>query len=462
MNKILLSLLFFVLTQQARSQKIYFVYLQSENNQAFFVKLDEKIYSSSASGYLILSKLKDTTHAIRVGFPQGKWPEQHFSIQMGRKDRGYLLKNFQDKGWGLFDLQTLGVQMSSGAGTGKTDRDQQSSGLPKDESAFTNILAKVADDPTIKEKTVRPKPADEKMKDPVVQEVVKKEEMVAPRDTPVQKTSVKMDNTETKNAAASTEKMDTAMKAPVVQVPMVKKETPETKTAIINTVKKDTMTEKPAETIPQQVVKTEPVLEDKKEPTLPKETITTEYKRSVITRRSESSTSDGFGLTFIDEMPDGNKDTIKILIPHPGTALAKKEIPREEKRFLDITAETTKTEQEKNVVLDTAQKLSSPVVAGGKCAGVAEEADFFKLRKTMAAAEGDDDMIMEARKYFKTKCFMVAQIKNLASLFLSDEGKYRFFDLAYGYAADPVNFASLQTELKEEYYINRFKAMLRN
>ena len=53
------------------------------------------------------------------------------------------------------------------------------------------------------------------------------------------------------------------------------------------------------------------------------------------------------------------------------------------------------------------------------------------------------------------------QIKNLSTLFLNDSGKYRFFDLAYGYVSDAEKFSSLQAELKEEYYINRFKAMLR-
>jgi hypothetical protein len=84
------------------------------------------------------------------------------------------------------------------------------------------------------------------------------------------------------------------------------------------------------------------------------------------------------------------------------------------------------------------------------------------LRKTMAATETDDDMLDEARKYFKTKCFTTVQIKNLGALFLSDAGKYKFFDQAYSYVSDTENFASLQSELKEEYYINRFKAMLRN
>ena len=80
----------------------------------------------------------------------------------------------------------------------------------------------------------------------------------------------------------------------------------------------------------------------------------------------------------------------------------------------------------------------------------------------MAAAEGDDNMLNEAKNYFKTKCFATEQVKNLGLLFLNDSGKYKFFDLAYAYVTDLDKFSSLQNELKEEYYINRFKAMLRN
>ncbi len=80
----------------------------------------------------------------------------------------------------------------------------------------------------------------------------------------------------------------------------------------------------------------------------------------------------------------------------------------------------------------------------------------------MAAAEGDDGMLLEAKNYFKTKCFTTGQIKNLGSMFLNDEGKYKFFDLAYTYVTDMDKYSVLQNELKEEYYINRFKAMLRN
>ena len=80
----------------------------------------------------------------------------------------------------------------------------------------------------------------------------------------------------------------------------------------------------------------------------------------------------------------------------------------------------------------------------------------------MAAKETDDAMISEAKNYFKTKCFTSEQVKNLSALFLNDENKYKFFDAAYSYVSDADKFSALQSEIKDEYYINRFRAMLRN
>src|SRR5688572_17705250 len=131
------------------SQKVYFVYLQSDPEQAFYVRVKDHVYSSSSSGYLILSKLRDSSYSITIGFPQNKWPEQEFKVDIRGKDHGYLLKNFGEKGWGLYDLQTLGVQMGVSEGS-KAAREEN-----KDVSAFTEVLAKAANDPSLRDKPLR-------------------------------------------------------------------------------------------------------------------------------------------------------------------------------------------------------------------------------------------------------------------------------------------------------------------
>jgi hypothetical protein len=62
------------------------------------------------------------------------------------KGSGFLLKNFGEKGWGLFDLQTLSIQMADGPPKGRTGSIQQG-GV----SAFTALLSKAAHDPSLLE-----------------------------------------------------------------------------------------------------------------------------------------------------------------------------------------------------------------------------------------------------------------------------------------------------------------------
>jgi hypothetical protein len=450
MNKLILWFVFMFLSFVSFSQKVYFVYLQTEQEEPFFVKMNEKVYSSTAAGYLILPNLRDSSYSFSVGFPQNKWPEQRFEVALKAKDHGYVVKNFGEKGWGLFDLQTLSVQMSA-ATTPKTSLKTEKTEV----SAFTEILSRAADDSTLRERPVlakqeEPKVIVEKVEETVVKteekkpaaEVIKEETVAVPEKTVTPVAEIK--------AIANTE---TATKA----TEQAKTEIPESP--------------KPAVITP----------------------VTAEYKKSVVVVKSEYSSAEGTGIVYIDEQANGVKDTINILIPSPQPAVEKPVAAREEKKFLDISSDTVKAEtkpvatETKEVVVDIkATEETKPVVAEVKttetakpvttevktaerakpvvknsCKDVAVEADFLKLRKKMAAEIDDDDMVDEARKYFKTKCFTTGQIRNLGALFLDDLGKYKFFDMAYIFVADAENFPSLQSELKGEYYITRFKAMLR-
>jgi hypothetical protein len=404
MNRFFLCFLFSIAVLTASSQKVYFVYLQSETNQPFFVKMNERVYSSTGSGYLILSKLRDSIYNFSIGFPQNKLPQQNFSVAINRKDHGYLLKNFGEKGWGLFDLQTLAVQMSS-ASASKADATEKTK--EQNTSAFTDILSKAADDPSLKEKPIQAK-IEEKKPEVIPQEMVKKEEV----------------------------------KPTIIEEPALKKEEPKVEI------------KEPA------VVKNEEM----------KTNVVESYKPTMVTKKSESSNVEGFGLVFIDDYGNGTKDTIRLLIPdtRPVVTETRQEL-KEEKKFLDIISDTASKVKEiiPEIKNDSATETKTvvnektKVTIKNNCKEVASETDFFKLRKKMAAETTDDNMIIEAKKYFKTKCFTTAQLKNLNTLFLNDAGKYKFFDAAYIYVSDIDRFSSLQSELKDEYYINRFKAMLK-
>ncbi len=445
MNRLLFSLFCLLTGLTVSSQKVYFIYFQSETQQPFYIKAGEKIHSSTALGYLILSKLRDSTYTLRLGFPGHNGPEQEFTVPVAKKDHGYLLKNFGEKGWGLFDLQTLAVMMPvSGTAAVQVKKEE------KDVSDFTEVLSKAAGDPSLKEKPA-PAKAEELQPPAIKKEEPAKEEKVKP--VPVQPEVKKPE--------------------PVAE-PVLKKENADKPVQNITAKAPEPVSQADTLDAVKEEVKTVPV--EKETVTAEKKTehpAIAEYKRSVVTRRSESSTTEGFGLVFTDDSGAGSVDTIRLTIPNPKQALVmteKKEEPKEEKKFLDMPpADTVKktgevipaTEVVKAPVAEAQPAAEKKPAENKNCAGVADENDFFELRKRMAAETSDDNMITEAKKYFKTKCFSTLQVKNLSLLFLNEEGKYHFFDAAYPFAADPERFASLEGELKDAYFINRFRAMLR-
>lgn len=63
---------------------------------------------------MIIPKLVDDTYEIIIGFAKNTFAEQRFSLAVNKKDKGFQLKNFGEKGWGLINLQTTAVIMNSG------------------------------------------------------------------------------------------------------------------------------------------------------------------------------------------------------------------------------------------------------------------------------------------------------------------------------------------------------------
>jgi len=557
-----------------KAQKIYFIYLQTETGEPFFVRLNDKLYSSTESGYLIVPRLRDSTYNFKLGFP-GKNIDLNFKTTIDKKDHGYLIKNLGEKGWGLFDLQTLSLQTAT---SNSRTSGQMSNSAGVTVNAFTDLLSRATDDPSLKQNVFFAK--EEEKKPQPVQAIVKEE-----KKPEVTETVVKEEKKSEPVTTAPEEK-----KVESLNANEQRRDEPALKTAVI--VKDET------------------------------------YKKSQVTKISETTTPDGVETVFIDQIQDGKRDTVRILIPQSKETVVavepKTEPTKEEKKFSDSstgTAQANKTNdaevkkeegkkwwpfgknkatkvseepaesKEKGIVVtegpksepqkaetkisklpaDTAQanktndaevkkeegkkwwpfgknnenakapaesKEKGIVVTEGpksgpqkaetkisklpadtaqanktndaevkkeegkkwwpfgknkatedakepaeskekgvkwwpfnknktdstakKCAMVANTDDFLKLRRKMASRTNDEGMLEEARKYFKEKCFTTEQVKNLSSMFLSNAGKYNFFELAHNYTSDIENFPSLQSELKDEYYVNRFKNLVGN
>ena len=415
-----------------KAQKVYFIYLQSENATPFYIRIGGQIQSSSTEGYLIVPNLRDSTYQVSIGQP-GKQAEPRFSITINKADRGFLIRAAEGT-INLFDLQTLAVYKPISAETSSTKAVIRTDN-------FTRLLALVADDSSL-------------LIEPTMAVAVTKEQKVVPKETKpdvavvrevvtpapdVQKQTAGASTTEDKVAVASTPKPDN--KDSIVENKATA--TVENKVAVIE---KSAVVEKPV------AIDTASLVENKPTPSLVEEP----YKKSIVTRKSESSTSDGFGLVFLDQF-EGAVDTIQLIIPNPVFTMpdaTQKEIA-DEKKFLDIPVVS-----DSNSVVQNQE--SQKVGPKAQCPTLATDDDFFKLRRDMTSKSSDDDMIAQAKKYFKVKCYRTEQIKYLTALFLTEESKYQFFDAAYMHVSDQEKFKFLQAELKDNYYINRFKALIAN
>ncbi|RYY66097.1 MAG: hypothetical protein EOO12_05200 [Chitinophagaceae bacterium] len=414
----------------AGAQKVYFIYMQSDNGAPFYVRLGDQVSSSTASGYVILSGLRDSSYLLQVGFP-GSTAESRFPVVLKGEDKGFVLKQVGGA-WNLFDLQSLSLTKALAA-IGPSE--EESRQLLAAADPFTRRLVQASDDLTLLGS----------------------------------------------GPSAATAAVETLPPAPMKAVP-----TPEVVAVVVppaaDTVPPQSTAAIPAADITAVAVQPAPV--DTEEP----------YHRSLVTRRSESSTTEGFGLVFIDRLGESS-DTIRLLIPNPkevyvpvpvaDTVLRKQEVastpvpvdtvlvaapPTVSKGGVDtilvapVVAAVTVPAKD-SVTATPAVPVQTVSVSGSRprawavpdisCEAVAEQKDFLRFRKNMAAAEDEGDMVSVARKEFRKRCYSVAELKLLGTLFLTDLGRYNFYESAWGHVSDQHNFPELELGLKDAYLADR-------
>ncbi|HEX8459848.1 MAG TPA: DUF4476 domain-containing protein [Segetibacter sp.] len=394
--KYFLSILIFTFyCLQAKSQEKHFVFIQSDNKQPFYVSINGKLFSSSASGYVIIPKLTEGSYNFSVGFAQNAFPEQNFDLAVSKKDLGYNLKNFTDKGWGLFNLQTLDITMAG--------------------SNNTNNVAKALSETQVKS-----------------------------GDQPILTFKKKTENVAAANSVHDTAKIsENKISTDSLLAANINKEV--TQPLVTNPAYKDSGSVNKLETL------------------------------SDVKKVSESKGSDGVNLAYVETTGKIN-DTIQVIIPttfgsnavkannsDTSAVINSKKISNSngsenEVKFLDLGI-SGDLKKEKSQVEKKPQEIS--ITTSGSCANVATEEDYARLRKKMAKESTDEDMIAEAKKAYKNRCFTTSQVKALSTLFLSDEGRYNFFESSYSSVADAQNFSSLQTEFIDATFANRLKVLVK-
>jgi len=587
----LLCALFGVFTSTA--QQSYFIYLQTEGKQPFYVQLGPRVYSSTLSGYLVLSNLKDSTYSISFGLPGNKLAPQKFTLQPNGADRGFEVKDFGEKGWGLYDWRTA-TTVYTDAQNSSVPPNSVLVGAPEGQATGNSTPPFTASHSSGATDTL---PANG---------MVEGNELTAATGRPnklagtfIDRLAMVVDDASIKQKPAP---IVTAKVAPTIETPIISAETKEGKSISILPAGADSLTtvqKKEGEAAEEQKGKLEVIggdsstttttttadkttsadklVEVKQEPEEKQQKETA--PKSLVIKKSMTRVDNGFMGVYIIDYSAGYRDTVKVFVPDVpedqfssenlkggnntqtsaenketegftenkdtkasaenkeiNTALASKETNTanasketntanasketkganmgqkegagklEEKdsgnvkppAFLDFTIQPIKKDsasgsEQKEKVKDSAvvdqpvkdsivveQMVKDSIVVGqptkdsvevdqkridtvkieGVGRKIATEEDFLALRRTMVVQENEDDMVYVARKQFREMAFTTEQVKKLGALFLKEESLLRYLEAAYPFVADPNNFEVLGELLKDNYYKNRFKALL--
>ena len=363
-----------------RAQINHFIYIQTENKQPFYVKLKERLYSSSAQGYLVVPKLPEGEYNITIGFPKNEFPPKQLNITVGKNDEGYMYRQTMNKEWALYNLYTM--QMVSA--------DTKVQAVVKEaKPVVRDTIASV-----LTPATENVKPASETIKNESIPAAVKQSEEIKTVKEPVQPV------------------IDTVVKIPA--------------TTII-------------ESIPQP-------------------------KKEVVARISQTTDAGNAFVSYAVYEASGT-DTVDIII-EPGVKTVEVVQPLADTQKLVTSSSQPATSNKPaadsvNIPSTSNNQPAAIISTNMNCKKMATEQDFFQLRKKMAAAPSEDEMIMIAQKAFRLKCYSTQQVRNLTVLLLNEEGRYRFLDVAYSGVSDQHNYKTLRNLLTEDYYLRRFDAMLR-
>lgn len=142
---IYISILFSFITIASHSQDLHFIFIQAQNNQPFYLKTKDNIFSSTDKGYLTVSKLTQGKFEFTIGFPKNKWSSLDYSIDVKQKDLGFILKKMDSTNWEMFNIQNNEIVIRK-----KSDsKSKKNIEISNDE--FSNVLAQVSNTPSVKE-----------------------------------------------------------------------------------------------------------------------------------------------------------------------------------------------------------------------------------------------------------------------------------------------------------------------
>ncbi|MDO6429666.1 hypothetical protein Q4E93_03630 [Flavitalea sp. BT771] len=481
------------------AQENYFVLIQADNSQPFYVKLGDRSFSSTIKGRLTLSQLKGGAYKITIGFPKQQFPEQQYTFNI-EKDLEFQLKDQGEKGWGLFNPQTMELRMADKKEAPPAG--VHSEGIKKDD-AFSRLMAGVVGDTAVMYNTYA---LEKILNDTASSVAVKADSPVAARAASSPKSSavdsasatlvppvtspgnvsppptVRPGGTIVKLSERKTPKglriafadRPSGRKADTIIV-IIPLDSPVSAMAVS---KPDSIPVSPAlarKAAPNkpdsaQTTSTEPLFRNKPDSARAPAEVVRHKPDTIATAASTDSivrTDPNTIHVYINgakKAPRKEADSVAAL-PPGNMALKADSTHAATAKATHNKSDSTPNPSAPNRELyrprpDSAEKgaSSKPVVVNSDCRNFATDYDVDRLRVKMLEISKDEDKVLTARKIFKIKCFTTRQVKALSEVFATDAGKYRFFETAYPFVSDD-RFRELTDLLKDPVYNAKFKAM---
>ena len=426
-RKLFFSFLMIAFSLLAKAQQSHFVYLQTDNGQPFYTKFNGKLISSSAEGYVILPGVADGDYQLTVGFPKNELPEETFKINIDKNNEGYLIKNFDEKGLQLFNLQTLALIEGTG-------NNAIAANTPKNEDAFSIALAGAVKDSSILQNH------EGALNTPAI---------------PIAVGTAAV-------AAVIPSKKDSALDAePVAQSAMV---AGDSVSKIMSTQNEEGLqmvyedkTDSSADTVRLLI----PVEKKQSDSGDISKAVTQNYPSAKEASSAAAPAVVASGA-IVATAPDENKGREENSGKQDSVTINETKATSSADTSVSIQpaiqADTAAHDLSKTQIIVLPKEVTSS--KNSDCKAFATDNDFLKLRGKMAEESDDDKMIKVATKYFQKKCYSTAQIKNLSYIFLTNEAKYQFLEVAYPFVSDADQYPALESQFTDDYYLNRFKALI--
>jgi hypothetical protein len=448
----------------------YFVLIQADSGQAFYIRLDSQLYASSPAGHLILAKLKDSAYPITVGFPGQIFPEQRYLLNSHQKDAAFQLIR-QDNSWRLFDDQGQTMPALADPAAGQMPL---LAGAKKDD-AFSQMMAAIVRDTAVMYNTYAA--SSDSASSPAIANTPAANTPAA--NTPVANTPVANAPIQDSGARDSAIRYDNNASSSSLSKPSFSSAAPSSPTGVVK------LSEHKSTQSLSLVFTDHPV--DKKTDTIDV-IIPVDTKADAV--RPPSASSDTALAPARVKSPDISHTKPAHHYPYTDTARYTDTTHTwssvtytthlDSNRFIVDTRDNIHTERIPKVSPDTA-RLRSPLPGrapktdtsakvstalhksnlpfiNSDCHAFATDYDVDKLRVRMLSANKDDDRIQVAYKIFKTKCFSTSQVRALCAVFTTDDAKFKLLETAYPFVSDD-RFPELVNLLSDPVYTGKFQTL---